>query len=552
MCWVRFSLLAASIAIWAVLETGLAHAQTESLDREIRSRVERLMQSGELWIGESPVAATHLISEFYVERQFRAAWSSERNVAALLDVIEQSEGYGFDSEDFHRSHLVALIEESGRDKERAAARADLDILLTDAIVRLAYMHYFGKVDPVALDDNWNFERPLLRRDPVKVLNEVLDGEQIGALIEDLKLSSPFYDNLISALARYRFIARQGGWPAVPPGPALKPGMSDSRISVLRARLAATGDLEGSDARSPLYDADLEIAIRRFQKRHGLDVDGVIGPGSLAALNVPVEARIEQIRVNLERARWVLRGLGGDFVIVNIAGFKTYLVRDGQVVWKTKSIVGRDYRKTPVFRDEIRYMDFNPTWTVPPGILAKDIIPKARKDPSYLTNNEFSLIDRNGGRIDPNSVDWSNAKARGFPYSVVQSPGPHNALGLVKFMFPNPYLVYLHDTPGRGLFARAERTFSSGCVRVENPFDFAELLLEDKPGWTREKIDQVVASGKTLAVHLQTPLPVLLLYWTAWAYSDGLVDLRRDIYGRDGRVLDALNDAFSPKPLIRAE
>ena len=210
MRWVRFSLLAVVVAIWAVSEISLAHAQTDALDREIRSRVERLMQSGELWIGESPVAATHLISEFYVERQFRAAWSSERNVAALLDVIEQSEGYGFDPEDFHRSHLVALFEDSGRDRESAAARADLDILLTDAIVRLAYMHYFGKVDPVALDDNWNFERPLLRRDPVKVLNETLDGEQIGALIENFKLSSPFYDNLISVLARYRIIARQGG------------------------------------------------------------------------------------------------------------------------------------------------------------------------------------------------------------------------------------------------------------------------------------------------------------------------------------------------------
>ena len=548
----RLARLTAIIAMSATLGIGPALSQTDALDREIRSRVEHLVGSGELWIDNSPIAATQVIPDFYAERQFRPAWSSEQNVAALLNAIEESEYHGFDPNDFHQSHLVALLGEIRGAEKSAAVRADLEILLTDALLRLAYMNYFGKVDPVDLDNNWNFDRPLLQGNPTKILNETLNGEQIFELIDGLGISHPFYSNLISALTRYRIIARQGGWPAVPPGPALKPGMSDDRIPILRARLAVTGDWKGTNGQSPTYDLALEEAVRGFQRRHGLDEDGVIGPGSLEALNVPVAARIAQIRVNLERARWVLQNLEKDFVIVNIAGFQTYLVRNGKVVWKARSIVGRDYRQTPVFRDKIRYMEFNPTWTVPPGILEKDVIPSAHKDPSYISNNDFSLIDRNGNRIDPNSIDWSSAKARGFPYSVVQSPGPQNALGLVKFMFPNSHLVYLHDTPSRGLFARSERTFSSGCVRVEDPFDFAALLLEDKPGWTREEINQVVASGETTTVHLANPLPVLLLYWTAWAHWDGLVNFRRDIYARDGRVLDALDDTFTPTPLKRPQ
>jgi len=548
MGWLRLPLLTAFAAIWIISTIGFAQAQSTALDREIRLRVERLMESGGLWIKQAPVAAGNLISEFYVQRQFRAAWLLEQNGKALLQNIAQSEAHGLDPKDFHLNELRELIAQTARQEHNAPARADLDILMTDALIRLTYMHQFGKVDPVALDDHWNFERVLLRRPPITALNEALNGTNVAALIDSVELDHPWQVNLTTSLARYRAIASRGGWASIASGPALKPGASDPRVPRLRARLAATGDWQGGDVDSTLYDETLERAVRRLQKRHGLDVDGVVGPGSLRALNVPVEKRIGQILASLERGRWILRGLKQDFVIVNIAAFKTYLVRSGKVVWRARSIVGRDFRKTPVFRDEIRYMEFNPTWTVPPGILTNDIIPKMQSDPTYLSRNDFSLIDRNGRRADAAAVDWARAAKRGLPYSVVQAPGPKNALGLVKFMFPNPHLVYLHDTPSRGLFSRSERTFSSGCVRVENPFDFAALLLDNKPAWSREKIDQVVASGKTTTVHLKAPLPVLLLYWTAWVDEDGLTNFRHDIYGRDGRVLDALDDMFVPAAL----
>ncbi len=542
--------IAALVAVSALSQIGFARAETASLEQEIQSRVERMADPGALSIGERSIAAEPLLSKIYAQREFRPAWSSESNVAALLEEIERSEDHGFEPDEFHRAQLFALRDQVSQPDVPAATRADFDVLLTDALARLAYHRYFGKVDPVDLDDKWNFERALIEGDPARELNEVLDGEQVAAFFDEMEISDPWYDGVLEALARYRAIADKGGWPVVPEGPALKPGMSDPRVPVLRTRLAATGDWQGVGSDSDLYDADLEQAVRRFQARHGLEDDGVVGKGSLDALNVSAEARIDQIRVNLERGRWVLRGLGETFVIVNIAGFETYMNRDGKEIWATKSIVGRNYRKTPVFRDAIRFIEFNPTWTVPPGILRKDILPKARENPSYISEKGFTLVDGSGKQVDPKSVDWSKAKPGNFPYSIVQPPGPENALGLVKFMFPNPYLVYLHDTPSRGLFSKSERALSSGCVRIENPFDFAELLLSDQPEWTRKKIDEVVASGETTRVNLKTPLPVLLLYWTVWVNPDGQVSFRRDIYERDSRVLAALNDKFKPKPIVK--
>jgi murein L,D-transpeptidase YcbB/YkuD len=262
-----------------------------------------------------------------------------------------------------------------------------------------------------------------------------------------------------------------------------------------------------------------------------------------ALNVPTAARIEQLRINLERARWVLHEVRGDFVVVDIAGFRVLYIRDGAVVWTARAQVGRPYRKTPVFKSTLTYMVLNPTWTVPPSILAHDVLPAVRRDRSYLQQRQLRVIDRQGHVIDPRQLSWSTYRAGTFPYILRQDPGPTNALGRIKFMFPNPHLVYLHDTPSQALFDRPERTFSSGCIRVERPFELAELLLNDPSQWTQEHLLQAIASNVTRTVFLPTPVPVLLLYWTVDVSQAGLVMFRKDVYGRDQAVLAALNGDF---------
>jgi murein L,D-transpeptidase YcbB/YkuD len=371
------------------------------------------------------------------------------------------------------------------------------------------------------------------------------------------------------LRQYRRIAAAGGWPQVPAGPTLKLGMSDTRVEVLRKRLAVTGDLPAASATpaaesvgastpadagpaspaSQVYDAELQAGILRFQSRHALGTDGNLGPATLAALNVPVEARIDQIRLNLERGRWVLHEIKGEFVLVDVAGFYVSYFRDDKPVWTSKVVVGKPYRETPIFKSEITYVVFNPTWTIPPGILAKDKLPIIKRDPGYLTRSKIRVIDSRGREVSPYSVDWSRYNGANIPYQLRQDPGPDNALGLVKIMFPNPYLVYLHDSPAKTLYAEDERAFSSGCIRVQKPFELAELVLNDRERWNQTSIQAVIQSGKTQTVNLQTPVPVLILYWTAEPTPDGQIIFRSDVYGRDPPLLRALDSDFRLPPPV---
>jgi murein L,D-transpeptidase YcbB/YkuD len=287
----------------------------------------------------------------------------------------------------------------------------------------------------------------------------------------------------------------------------------------------------------LYDEPVVTAVRRFQLRHGLAADAVIGPATLAALNVPVAARIEQLRVNLERARWVFYDPESEFLAVNIAGFQLYLVRRGEVVWRTRVQVGRPYRQTPIFKAEMTYLVVNPTWTVPPTIFRNDILPAVRRDPAYLASRNIDAFDSSGAAIDPATADWSG---RNPPYRLVQRPGADNALGRIKFMFPNEHAVYLHDTPSRDLFERDSRAFSSGCIRVEDPFELAEHLLGQRG---RERLDGITATGRTQTVFLDKPMTVMLLYWTAEVDAEGGVSFFPDVYARDPGVLAALAEPF---------
>jgi len=261
------------------------------------------------------------------------------------------------------------------------------------------------------------------------------------------------------------------------------------------------------------------------------------------MNVSVQERIDQIKVNLERARWVLHDLPEDFVITDIAGFEVSYRRGGKIIWSTRAQVGKPYRKTPVFRGQIRYLEVNPTWTVPPTILRNDILPKLAKDLSYLQQMDMQALTHDGKHVDPSTIDWKQYPQKPFPYLLRQNPGPNNALGRIKFMFPNKHLVYLHDTPSRNLFERDQRAFSSGCIRVMHPFELAELLLDD-PQWTQSRIEEVVKSKQTTRINLAKPVTVILMYWTVNITEDGGIMFKADVYDRDPAVLAGLSKPFS--------
>ncbi|HVY65369.1 MAG TPA: L,D-transpeptidase family protein [Gammaproteobacteria bacterium] len=530
----------AAIVLALTCASGLARGA--EVDERIRGLVEQLRDAGTLVVDGEPIAARNLLPRLYEKRAFAPAWRSTAQVDSLLEMLEQSRLEGLDPADYHaaavRAARAAFVDPGRR--LPPGERAALDVLLTDSVIRLGYHLRFGKVDPVAIDPSWNFSRDLRGEDPVVTLQRAIDAPSLRDFAAEVIPRVFLYERFVKALAEYRALAAAGGWPAVPAGPVLKPGVTDARVPVLARRLAVTGDLaaDAAAAATTAYDAAIAAGVRRFQARHGLEDDGIVGPDTLAALNVPVATRVEQLRANLERARWVLYDPASEFLVVNIAGFKLYLVRRGEIAWQTRVVVGRPYRQTPVFRARLTYLVFNPTWTVPPTILRKDILPAVRRNVRYLAEHEMDVIDRGGNVVDPASVDW---RARGFPYQLVQRPGPDNPLGRVKLMLPNDHQVYLHDTPARDLFEHDSRAFSSGCIRVENPFELVQLLLGEK--WPRERIDALVESGRTETVVLERPMPIMVLYWTAEVDAAGRVSFFPDLYGRDAAVIAALGKPF---------
>jgi murein L,D-transpeptidase YcbB/YkuD len=525
-------------------------AASSDVSAHIRAWIERIRAGDCVEIDDCPISSTIVLPALYEKYNYRPIWTNPESVSQLLSEIEGSPQDGLDPEDYHLTGIRRL---QSRLAQAAGpeVRAEFDLVLSDSLIRLGYHLLVGKVDPESLDGNWNMQRTL-ELDPLLELSGAIEAGDVSNLVAGFRPQAPFYHDLKQALAAYRRLQAEGGWPVVPAGETLKPGMTDPRVAALRRRLVVTGDMPASDTASHAFDEDVEAGVRHFQQRHGLDDDGVVGRATLAELNVPVEARIDQLRVNLERARWVLHDLPREFVLTDIAGFLVRYFRDGQPVWSTRAQVGTAYRKTPVFRDRIRYIEFNPTWTVPPTILRQDILPRVKRDPGYLEQKNLRVLDRDGKPVDAAGIDWSLYPARGFPYLLRQDPGPNNALGRMKFMFPNKHAVYLHDTPHQSKFSRVQRTFSSGCIRIEDPYGFAAQLLDDKPDWTRARIDGVVESRKTTRVNLSEPLTVLLLYWTAEVDDEGRMIFRQDIYDRDAGVLEALNSDFSfgDRPVLR--
>jgi len=534
-------LAVAAVLCWPLL----GHAEVDPAVEALRERVEFASETGQLVIAGAEIVSSSALPVLYGDTGFQPLWRDPAKVEELIRLVLDSYDDGLMPVDYHLTPLYRLwpVVQSQPTPENLA---DLDVLASDAFMLLLYHMYFGKVDPQSLEPTWNFgTREIDGQQAIAFVRNAIEGGRLREAVDAARPNHWMYQHGRDILRNHRQILADGGWPQVPPGETLKPGMADPRVVALRRRLAVTGDLAaGQPLDSETYDEPLAAAVRSFQERHRLSADAAVGRATLVELNVPVEARIRQIQVNLERGRHLLHEIGDDdLVIVDIAGYELRYVQDRKVVWTSRVQVGRPYRETPIFKSAIDHVIVNPTWTVPPTILGQDILPAVRRDPGYLARRGLEVIDRNGRSIDPATLDWSRYTARNFPYFLRQAAGEDNALGRVKIMFPNPYLVYLHDTPSRSLFEKEDRAFSSGCIRVERPFELVERLLAD-PEWDRAALQAAVDAGTTRTIRLRKPVKLLLIYWTVDEDDLGRVVFRRDVYGRDALLWRTVNGRFS--------
>ncbi len=459
------------ILLLFALPAGATPSQDDG-NEYLRQRLEQLT-SAEVSGNDIQYAAPLVLQAFYQAHDFNAVWN-DSTARALVAMTEDAESHGLDPADYLVTQLKALPPLSTLS---GPPRADADLLLTEALLRFAYHCRFGKVDPSSIETTWNYSRSVGADGPFAALDRILHAQDFSGQFAQEIGHGAVYEAMRALLARYRgFAASADRWPTVAQGAPIKPNTKDPRVPVLRARLNAEGYQAGEAASTgaDLFDPTLLGAVQAFQRSHGLGDDGVVGKGTVEELNVPAKDRVDQIRLNLERLRWVLIDRTPRFIGVNIAGYHVYYVENSKATWTTRAVVGKPYRKTPVFRAEMKYLVLNPDWTVPPTILRKDVLPKMAKDPSYLADHNMDVVDKSGRAVDPKSVDWKRYPAATFPYIIRQRPGPTNSLGLVKFIFPNPHFVFLHDTPSRDLFEKTDRSFSSGCIRIENPLDLAEI------------------------------------------------------------------------------
>ncbi len=534
-----------------IILTGLiapvAEAQNDLAIEIIRDKIEQIRFFEEVKVGDASIASTKVLPEIYEQQEFRLIWTDSAAILQLLDAVRNIKDDGLNPEDYHLKELLLYhnaIQAIGT--EDPWLSADFDILLTDSFIRLAYHLFFGKVDPTTLNSGWNLSRQLKSRNPARVILEIIREGSIKPTIDSLKPKYPAYLRLKAALAKYRNIQSEGGWTAIPEGNVLREGDRGPRIAILRKRLALTDGIPAVNDDPEFFDETLAKAVKRFQSRQEIGPDGGVGRPTLIELNHPVEWRIDQIRANLERMRWFLHDLPEQFVVVDIAGFTIDYYNRNRMTWTARVQVGDPYAETPCFKAKIQYMVLNPTWTVPPGIAKNVYLPKLRENPGFLNQTSLKIVDRKGKFVDPDSIKWENYTYRTFPYKFFQEPGPTNPMGRIKFICPNPFYVYLHDTPETERFSEDWRAFSSGCIRIEKPSEFAALLMGGKSKWNLGKLKKEIGAGKTRTIFLPRKIPVMFLYITVLVKQKEFICFRDDIYGRDEAVIKGLDAAFEFK------
>ena len=502
--------------------------------------------------GQQPATVSRnlCLAEIYHKKGLTPLWVSAHGPGSraviILTALKNCAAEGLNPEDYGVAEIMPLW--NARDTR---SLAKLDTLITFNLIRYVHDVSRGQIKLRYIDPLLFAEAGDVDFNPLSTVDAVLETPDLPAFFAALPPPHTHYADLKKALQIYRHLARQGGWPTIAQGKTLRPGDRDARIPALMQRLAVTGDLLSPVADEGRYGEVLVSSVKGFQARHGLVPDGVVGPKTLAALNIPVHAAILKIIINMARWRWQAHDLGQKYILINIAGFTLSGFDHGEIKLHMPVIVGERQHQTPVFSDRVRYIDFNPYWNITPNIARNEELPGLRRDPMHLVNRHirlFSSWQSDAVELDSTSIDWHKVSRRQMVrFKLRQDPGPWNALGTVKFIFPNEYDVYMHDTPGHHLFREHERNFSHGCIRVSDPQGLATFILaEDGNGWNRERVAALIEEGERRVVRPDTPVPVHITYQTVWVNKEGRIYFNRDIYGRDKK----LGRALFPGEVIR--
>ena len=548
----------------ALIACSASYALAQAPPEDVRKSLERAVKSGSVQktaCPQAPYCNPSSVIRFYQMRKYEPAWTRDgyplpvaEALAKLLKVVDAE---GLQPKDYHLERIEASLGDirqtlARNERPDAGKIITLEFLLSDAYLVYAAHLLNGRVNPETLHaDEWTIYPS--RFNLARHLSTALGSGDIEGSIKGLQPAQPGYGRLKTALVVFRALAERGGWPVIPGDGRLEKGMRNERVPVLRSRLKVTGEMPATaDGASDLFDEAVEEGVKRFQLSHGLYDDGIVGTRTLRALNVPVEKRIRQIELNLERWRWLPQNLGNPYILVNIAGYGLEVVENEAPVLTMKIVVGTAFQKTPVFSGKMTYIEMNPFWNVPHSIATEETLEKIQKNPDFFAKENMKVFKAgpNGEEVSPGSIDWSALTESNFPYRLRQEPGPRNPLGRIKFMFPNKHSVYLHDTSDPQLFKKERRGYSHGCIRIEKPMDMAEFVMRGSKDWSREKVAAVLKTKETTVANLPKPIPVHILYFTAWGNGDGTVHFLEDIYRRDERLEKALQPKTKPAKAVK--
>ena len=521
------------------------------LTEEIELRLADNNRENPISIGNSQLENSDAVISFYEDRDYEEVWSNNGKINDLaeefLEEIEAVKYDGLNPQDYNLAQINEFFEEIQNKRRILKPKStpelvDLDLLMTDAFFKLSHDLEVGKISSQSQDSYWKLEAKEAKANYNELLQEIADGEDIQDGLASLYPKMDMYTKGREVLKDLYEKHEEDTltWQQVSFDQSLKVGDVHQSIPGLRERLQFWGFLDEYETEDEqLFDSTMWEGLKRYQMENGMNPDGAIGDLTTEFLNNSTEKLIEIASVNMERMRWMPEiEWDKELVLVNIANYQLDYLTEGDTALTAKVIVGKEYNESPVFTAPMSYIVFSPYWNIPPSITNGEIIPSVQKNGNYLSEKNMEVVSNSGEVVNPKSVSWSGKDADNFPYRIRQKPGGSNSLGLVKFMFPNDYNIYIHDTPARSLFARETRALSHGCIRIQNPDKFAKILLKDDQ-WTDEKIHAAMNQDNEEVVQLDRKVPVLLLYLTFWADENGEGHFRPDIYNRDAALIKEL-------------